>query len=272
MNDKKKIILIHEQHVDLCDVAYSSVCPASHLSESCVIQDNKQHQPLPFLIHISIVWINVVSCVWLAGQLSCMAKTLMLDLTRNCSTKFVHTWHTNSHHWLQPFYTAFTDLDRAWGHKVSAEQNIVASFSPTLFIWSGWNLMWWRSNLQGKDSVTVINAYAPTSSAVDEKVEQYYDDIERAMAGSDSRYKIITGDFNTTIGTKTKEEDFKSMGAFGIGERNERGDRLIDFAEEHNLIIANILFQKPKNRYWTWESPDGETRIQIEFTLSSQME
>ena len=60
------------------------------------------------------------------------------------------------------------------------------------------------------------------------------------------------------------------MGAFGIRERNERGDRLIEFAEEHNLIIANTLFQKPKNRYWTWESLDGETRNQIDLTLSSQ--
>ena len=44
--------------------------------------------------------------------------------------------------------------------------------------------------LQGKDSVTAINAYAPTSSAEDEKVEQFYDDTERAMADSDSKYKI----------------------------------------------------------------------------------
>ena len=94
--------------------------------------------------------------------------------------------------------------------------------------------------------------------------------IERAMADSDSKYKIITGDFNAKIETKTKEEDFKSMGAFEIRERNERGDRLIEFAEEHNLIIANTLFQKPKNRYWTWELPDGETRNQIDFTWSSQ--
>ena len=43
-------------------------------------------------------------------------------------------------------------------------------------------------NLQGKDSVTVIYAYAPTSSAEDEKMEQFYDDIERAMADSDSKY------------------------------------------------------------------------------------
>ena len=43
-----------------------------------------------------------------------------------------------------------------------------------------------------------------------------------------------------------KEKHFKSMGAFGIGERNERGNRLIEFAEEHKLIITNTLFQKPK--------------------------
>ena len=41
--------------------------------------------------------------------------------------------------------------------------------------------------LQGKNSVTVINAYAPSSSAEDENVQQFDDDIERAMADSDSK-------------------------------------------------------------------------------------
>ena len=106
------------------------------------------------------------------------------------------------------------------------------------------------------------------------KVEQFHNDIERAMADSDSKYKIITGDFNAKMGSKTKEEDSKSMGVFGIGERNDRGDRLIEFAEEHKLIIANKLFQKPqkKNTNWTLESPDGETRNQIDFTLSKREE
>ena len=78
---------------------------------------------------------------------------------------------------------------------------------------------------------------------------------------------MITGDFKAKSGTKTKEEDFKSMGPFGIGKRNEKGGRLIEFAEEHKLIIANTLFQKPKNRYWTWESPDWETRNQNRFYI-----
>ena len=103
-----------------------------------------------------------------------------------------------------------------------------------------------KVNLKGKYSVTVMNAYAPTFSAEDEKMDTFYD-IEREVANSDSKYRISIGDFTAEIGTKTKE-DFKSMGAFGIEERNERGDHLIEFAWEHKLIIANKLFQKPKNR------------------------
>ena len=45
-----------------------------------------------------------------------------------------------------------------------------------------------------------------------------------------------------------KQKDVKSMAAFGIGERNKRGDHLTEFAEEHKLNIANTLFQKQKTK------------------------
>ena len=78
-------------------------------------------------------------------------------------------------------------------------------------------------NLQEKDAVTMIKAYAPTCSADDETVEQSNDNIERAMADTDSKYKIINllKISRQKLGTKTKEEGFKSMGTFGIEERNE---------------------------------------------------
>ena len=77
-------------------------------------------------------------------------------------------------------------------------------------------------NLQGKDSVSVINAYAPISSAEDENMEQFYDDIERAMADSDSNYQSLQEISMQKMELK-QEEDFKSMGAFKIEERNESG-------------------------------------------------
>ena len=72
-----------------------------------------------------------------------------------------------------------------------------------------------------------------------------HDDTERAMADSDSKYQIVTGNFNAKIGAKTKNK-FISMGTNGIRERNERGDRLIEFAEEHKVIRAQCDIQKPQ--------------------------
>ena len=65
------------------------------------------------------------------------------------------------------------------------------------------------------------------------------------MSHGDSKYKIITGDFNLKK-KKEEEEDFKNMGAFGTGEKSERRDHLIRFAEEHKLIIANTVSETIK--------------------------
>ena len=59
-------------------------------------------------------------------------------------------------------------------------------------------------------------------------------------------------------------------GKFGLGVRNEAGQRLIEFCQENALVIANTLFQQHKRRLYTWTSPDGQHRNQIDYYLSSQ--
>ena len=46
------------------------------------------------------------------------------------------------------------------------------------------------------------------------------------------------------------------------------GKRLIEFCQENALVIANILFQQ-KRRLYTWTSPDGQHRNQIDYILCS---
>jgi len=48
------------------------------------------------------------------------------------------------------------------------------------------------------------------------------------------------GDFNAKVGMETMED---VVGKFGIGNRNERGDRLIEFCQINNLTISNAWFQ-----------------------------
>ena len=51
---------------------------------------------------------------------------------------------------------------------------------------------------------------------------------------------------------------------------NEAGQRLIEFCQENTLVIANTLFPQHKRRLYTWTSPDGQHRNQIDYILCSQ--
>ena len=59
-------------------------------------------------------------------------------------------------------------------------------------------------------------------------------------------------------------------GKFGLGIWNEAGHRLIEFCQQNTLVIANTLFQQHKRRLYTWTSPDGQHRNQMDYILCSQ--
>ena len=44
----------------------------------------------------------------------------------------------------------------------------------------------------------------------------------------------------------------------------------MEFCQENTLVIANTLFQQHKGRHYTWTSPDGQHRNQIDYILCSQ--
>ena len=67
-----------------------------------------------------------------------------------------------------------------------------------------------------------------------------------------------------------KSRNTWSTGKFGLGVRNEAGQRIIEFCQENALVIANTLFQKHKKRLYTWTSPDGQHENQIDYILCSQ--
>ena len=127
----------------------------------------------------------------------------------------------------------------------------------------------WKIKLKGKQTLQIIQVYAPTSSYEDEEVEMFYEEIEKATYRKQCKHRIIMGDFNAKIGKKGKGEFFQCTGPFGTGERNERVEMLINFTESNKFTIANSLFEKPGKRMWTWESPDGQTRNQIDFIMVS---
>ena len=78
---------------------------------------------------------------------------------------------------------------------------------------------------------------------------------------------FIVGNWNAKVGS---QETPGVTGKFGLGIRNEAGQRLIEFCQENALVIANTLFQQHKRRLYTWTSPDGQHRNQTDYVLCSQ--
>ena len=76
---------------------------------------------------------------------------------------------------------------------------------------------------------------------------------------------FITGDWNA----KVRGQDTPGVtGKFGLGVRNEAGQRLIEFCQENALVITNTLFQH-KRRLYTWTSADGQYQNQIDYIICS---
>ena len=122
---------------------------------------------------------------------------------------------------------------------------------------------------QGKPfNNTVIQVYAPRSNAEETEVERFYEDLQDLLELTSPKYVIfIIGDWNTKVGS---QETPGVTGKFGLGIRNEAGQRFIEFCQENALAIANTLFQQHKRRLHTWTSPDGQHRNQADYILCSQ--
>src|SRR5271163_4643612 len=80
---------------------------------------------------------------------------------------------------------------------------------------------------------------------------------------------IVMGDFNAKIGMR-KHSESSIMGSYGIGARNERVDRLVEFAASRKLYIGNSKYKKSDNRKWTWKSPDGSVKNEIDFIMTDK--
>ena len=77
---------------------------------------------------------------------------------------------------------------------------------------------------------------------------------------------VIIGDFNAKVGQRIGGNK-GTMGDHGLGKQNEAGERLIEFCDGNNMSIMNTWFEQPKRRLYTWTSPDGKHRNQIDYIL-----
>ena len=117
-------------------------------------------------------------------------------------------------------------------------------------------------HFQGKPfSITVIQAYAPTTNAEEAEVEQFYEDLHDLLELTPQKdVFFIIVEWNAKVGN---QETPGVTCKFGLGVQHEARQRLIEFCQENALVIANTLFQQHKRQLYTWSSPDVNTKIRL---------
>ena len=115
-------------------------------------------------------------------------------------------------------------------------------------------------------NISMIQVYAPTSTASDEDIESFYTQLQDALDDlPKSDISLVIGDFNAKIGNGILQAiEAQAIGQHGLGTRNDRGNMLIDFCLRNDLTVTNTMFYQHPRRLYTWQGPGGKTRNQIE--------
>ena len=61
-----------------------------------------------------------------------------------------------------------------------------------------------------------------------------YEEIDKLLDEDKANHTIVMGYFNAKVGQQ-KDDSERMMGTFGISTRNDRGDRLLEFALNNGL-------------------------------------
>ena len=93
----------------------------------------------------------------------------------------------------------------------------------------------------------------------------FYEDLQDLLELTPKKDVLfIIGEWNAKVGS---QETLGITGIFGLGLGNEAGPRLTEFCQENALVTANTFFQQHKRRLYTWTSPEGQHKNQIDYIL-----
>jgi len=122
---------------------------------------------------------------------------------------------------------------------------------------------------QGKPfNITVTQVYAPTSNAEEAEVEWFYEDLQDLLELTPPKkcpfhYRGLECKSRKSRNTWSNRQIWPCNTKWSRAKTNRVLPRKC-------TVIANTLFQQQKTRLYTWTSPNGQHRNQIDYILCSQ--
>ncbi|XP_051776636.1 uncharacterized protein LOC127526150 [Erpetoichthys calabaricus] len=113
----------------------------------------------------------------------------------------------------------------------------------------------------GSVMMNVVSAYAPqVGCAMDEK-DDFWSELDEVMNSVPKGQKVVIGaDFNRHVGEGNRRDE-EVMDRYGVKERNEGGQRIVDFAKRMDMAVVNMYFKKREEHRVTYKSGGRCTRV-----------
>ena len=99
--------------------------------------------------------------------------------------------------------------------------------------------------------ICLIQVYAPHQGRPQDEKAEFYEQLQDLHDSINVELKILMGDFNAHIG-RDREGVETVVGAYGVGERNPEGERLLDFCVRNNLAVMNTFYAHRESQKFTW--------------------
>lgn len=108
--------------------------------------------------------------------------------------------------------------------------------------------------------LAIIAAYAPISSARNQDITCFYDElsqVKQAVPAGD--ILLIGGDFNSEVGSEQVATNPVTLGPWVGPNSSKRGPELLAWCQKEGLTIADTRYQQPLNKRYTWWHPTFKT-------------
>ena len=112
-------------------------------------------------------------------------------------------------------------------------------------------------------NINVFQLHAPTEHSTEEELENFFEKLTKAREQcKEHEINIIMGDINAKVGRGRQDN---TVGKYGLGRRSERGEKWIEWCSQFQQVISNTWHKHHPRKLWTWESPGGRYKNQIDY-------
>ena len=119
-----------------------------------------------------------------------------------------------------------------------------------------------------KTNATLISAYAPTMTNLDEIKDRFYEELDSLISSVPQSEKLIVlGDFNASDGTD-HQAWHNIIGKHGVGKCNSNGLLLLRTCATHDLAITNTMFRLPTGNKTSWMHPRSRHWHLIDYVIT----